>query len=172
MSSPQHRTLQAWGDLVRKASTHQGPWPSIQVWQGTADQTVAPGNAEELVRQWADVLRLPEVATETETVDGARHEIWRGADGRPALERWTVPGLGHGTPIRGDGADADQTAGIPGPHMLVGPISSTWHLAHSWGLLTQAARPAAARAGERIEPQDDGPASVIGRALRAAGVLR
>jgi poly(hydroxyalkanoate) depolymerase family esterase len=27
---------------VRRASPHKGPWPRIQVWQGSADRTVVP----------------------------------------------------------------------------------------------------------------------------------
>jgi len=26
-----------WGDLVRGASKHAGPWPRVQIWQGTSD---------------------------------------------------------------------------------------------------------------------------------------
>ena len=44
-----------WGDLVRGASRHKGPWPKISVWHGSADTTVKPMNADEIVKQWADV---------------------------------------------------------------------------------------------------------------------
>ena len=32
--------------LLRAASPHKGPWPRISVWQGSADNTVVPSNAE------------------------------------------------------------------------------------------------------------------------------
>ena len=47
------------GDLVRKASKHKGPWPKVSVWHGSADRTVNPGNANEIVKQWLDVHGLP-----------------------------------------------------------------------------------------------------------------
>ena len=66
---------------------------------------------------------------------------------------------------------ADQLAGVPAPHMLASTISATWHMAHAWGLLTQAARPAPAKPLRR-GPAPDSPSSVIERTLRAAGVLK
>ena len=50
----------ALGDRVRAASRNAGPWPRISVWQGSADHTVAPTNADALVAQWLDVHGLPE----------------------------------------------------------------------------------------------------------------
>ena len=45
------------GDLVRNASDHKGPWPKLSVWHGSADRTVNPANADEIVKQWLDVHR-------------------------------------------------------------------------------------------------------------------
>ena len=47
------------GDLVRNASHHKGPWPKLSVWHGSADRTVNPANADEIVKQWLDVHQLP-----------------------------------------------------------------------------------------------------------------
>ena len=33
---------QVWGDLVRGASTHRGPWPRVAIWHGDQDPTVKP----------------------------------------------------------------------------------------------------------------------------------
>ncbi len=41
--------------LLRAASPHDGPWPRITIWQGTADHTVAPSNAEDIAAQWRSV---------------------------------------------------------------------------------------------------------------------
>src|SRR5215207_8593007 len=39
------RSAQEWGDMVRSAaSQHNGPWPRISVWHGSADKTVIPSN--------------------------------------------------------------------------------------------------------------------------------
>jgi len=130
----------AWGDLVRRASPHRGPWPRIQIWQGTADSTVRPGNAAELVKQWTDVHGLPAAPSVTDQVDGAVHEAWCGADGTVVLERFMVPGMQHGTPLNLGAPDVDGSMGRAGPFMLDAHISSTWHQARSWGLLTAAAQ--------------------------------
>jgi feruloyl esterase len=165
-----------WGDLVRAASGHHGTFPAVQVWQGSADDTVNPGNAQELVLQWANVLGLPAQPDVTETVDGAEHQVWR-RDGRAVLERWLVPGLRHGTPILGDdgaaGMDADRSVGVAGPHMLEAGIGSTWHLARSWGLLTQAARPRAKAlpVPEVVAKPLSAAGAMIERAMKAAGLL-
>jgi poly(hydroxyalkanoate) depolymerase family esterase len=177
MRNARHRTAKEWGDLVRAASPHQGPRPAVQIWQGLADDTVHPGNAESLMLQWSNALGLPLPPSAAETVDGAHHETWRDANTRTVLERWTVPNLAHGTPIMTGGTDVDHAVGFPGPHMLAGGIASTWHIAHSWGLLTQAARtraePTARAAAARTAAHDPtGVASVIDTALRAAGLLR
>src|SRR5436309_14180754 len=47
------------GDLVRNASNHKGPWPKLSVWHGSADRTVNPANADEILKQWLDVHQLP-----------------------------------------------------------------------------------------------------------------
>ena len=168
MQQVQRHTAQAWGDKVRAASPFHGPFPAVQIWHGTADTTVNPGNANELVAQWSSVLGLSALPTGTDRIDGADHATWRGRDGRAMLERWLVPGLGHGVPVATAGSDADMMCGVPGPHMLASPIGATWHLARSWGLLTQPARPAAAPSAPK--PPTTGPASVIERALKVAGL--
>ena len=173
MGQPRRRPAREWGDLVRAASPHSGPWPAVQIWQGDADTTVNPGNADELAKQWADVMGLPEAPTAHDTIDGARHEAWL-LGGRPVLEVWRVPGLGHGTPVGTVGSDADRTAGVPGPHMLASSISASFHLARSWGLLTQAAQVraparAAAPPGGVVPPAVG---SVVEKALRAAGLMK
>ena len=40
MSQSPARSAQEWGDLERAAATHDGPWPRVSVWHGSADTTV------------------------------------------------------------------------------------------------------------------------------------
>jgi poly(hydroxyalkanoate) depolymerase family esterase len=48
---------QAWGELVRRAyPTYTGPRPSVQLWHGTADDTLSFHNFGESIKQWSDVL--------------------------------------------------------------------------------------------------------------------
>jgi feruloyl esterase len=49
---------QDWGDRVREASTHTGPFPRLSIWHGTADDTVDLVNAQEAVEQWTLPIRL------------------------------------------------------------------------------------------------------------------
>ncbi len=140
MGGRRHHSAQEWGDLVRQASSHRGPWPRIQIWQGDADSTVRPGNAAELVKQWTNVMGLSAAPSLVDRVDGAAHQAWRNASGQVVLECFMIPGMGHGTPLHPGAADLDESLGVPAPYMLDAGISSTCHMARSWGLLTAAAQ--------------------------------
>ncbi len=183
------RSADEWGNLARAASGNTGRWPTVQIWHGTADATVKPINATELVKQWTNLHSLPPAPTITDTVDGAQHEVWRGKDGAAVLELYLVPGMAHGTPLDTANTDLDHAAGRPQSHMLEAGIGSSWHIAKAWGLLTAEpevrTEPAAASepAGFKLPslpgitlpalPQiGAGPAAVIDKALRAAGLLR
>jgi poly(hydroxyalkanoate) depolymerase family esterase len=122
------------GGRVRAASEHDGAWPAVSIWQGTADNTVNPMNAEELRKQWGDVHDLPATPTVSDVVDGAAHRAWRGADGRMVLETYMIAGLGHATPIDPDAMLPDARCGEAGGHIVAAGISSTYRIAESWGL--------------------------------------
>ena len=64
------RAACAWGDLVRQASSHKGPWPRVSVWHGGADATVIPSNAAEIIKQWSDVHGVTAHPSFEATVDG------------------------------------------------------------------------------------------------------
>lgn len=177
-----------WGDLVRGASPHRGPWPMVSVWHGGADATVSPANAQALVAQWLDVHGIASGRASAEPDAGtARHRIWRDAGGRVAVESYTIPGMGHGTPIGPNVANAAERGGVAAPFILDAGVFSTWHIARSWGLVDPArvveeptARPEApVEAARPREAADSGPgwasldpAAVINRALRAAGLVK
>lgn len=120
-----------WGDHVRAASPHRGPWPRVSVWHGDADGTVTPLNAAELLKQWTDVHGLPSVPTIESEIDGHPHLIWQTADGQDVVESYTVRGMGHGVPIDPHGPDG---CGAAGPFLLDVGLSSTLQIARSWGL--------------------------------------
>ena len=125
------------GGRVREASAHDGAWPTVSIWQGTADKTVNPMNAEELRKQWADVHGLGATPTVTDTVDGAAHRAWRGDDGRMVLETYVIAGLGHATPIDPDAMLPDARCGQAAAYIVPAGISSTYRIAESWGLTAQ-----------------------------------
>ncbi len=120
-----------WGDLVRAASPHAGPWPRVSVWHGDTDKTVTPLNAEEIVKQWADVHGLRPEPTSEHLVEGHRRRVWHDAGGREVVEHFTVAGMAHGVPIDPDGTDG---CGVPAPFIVDAGISSGFHIARFWGL--------------------------------------
>jgi poly(hydroxyalkanoate) depolymerase family esterase len=125
------RSARAWGDLVRAASPHEGPWPRVSVWHGGADATVIPSNAGEIVKQWTDVHDLSSKPIE-EIVDGYPRQVWRNAAGDELIESYRIPSMAHGTPLAvGEGSDQ---CGVAGAFLLDVGISSSYHIVKFWGL--------------------------------------
>ncbi len=192
------RSARAWGERVRDASPHRGPWPRVSVWQGGADTTVVPSNAAEIVKQWTNVHGLPADPTLVDTVDGYPRQVWRNAAGEDVIESYTITGMAHGTPLAV--GDADDQCGATGAFLLEAGISSSYHIAKFWGLADPArasARPAKRPAVSPSPPlqvldggrkpkepvADAAPAhgshllpvdikSVITQALKAAGLMK
>jgi poly(hydroxyalkanoate) depolymerase family esterase len=129
-SSP--RAAGELGDLVRNASHHKGPWPKLSVWHGSADRTVNPANADEIVKQWLDVHGLPAAPMSEAEVDGYPRQIWWNADGETVIESYTITDMAHGTPL-GIG-DNDEHYGAQGAFLIEAGISSSYHIANFFGL--------------------------------------
>ena len=132
MLRPTSRSSLELGDLVRNASKHRAPWPRISVWHGSADHTVNPANADEIVKQWLGVHRLPEPPMSENEVDGHPHQVWWNADGETVVESYTIAGMGHGTPL--GKAENDQQYGKGGSFMIEAGISSSHRIASFFGL--------------------------------------
>jgi poly(hydroxyalkanoate) depolymerase family esterase len=120
------------GDLVRNASPHKGPWPKVSVWHGSADRTVNPANANEIVKQWLDVHQLPSASTSETTVDGYPYQVWWNAEGETMVESYTITDMAHGTPL--GTADNDERYGAQGAFLIEAGISSSYHIANFFGL--------------------------------------
>ena len=186
------------GNLVRKASSHAGPWPRVSVWHGSADRTVNPGNAGEIVKQWLDVHGLAAAPMSSADVDGYPRQVWWNADGETVVESYTITGMAHGTPLAISGEA--EPYGSAGKFLLEAGIASSFHIAQFFGLTKQvAARKSAkamaevpadaivtASAPKKDRSDDDGQFSprqpngrrvldinaVITRALTAAGLMK
>jgi feruloyl esterase len=191
------RSRRGWGDLVREASPHRGPWPRVSIWHGDADNTVIPSNARELIKQWTDVHGLPPSPSLKTRVDGHPREVWLGKGGEELIEAYTIANMAHGTPLAtGEG---EKVCGVPGPFLLPVGISSSYHIAKFFGIASARAsadkiatlpRPAHVETEEPVlegeiltddEPPrwQQGPkshrpdiAAVINNALRAAGLIK
>jgi len=131
------------GDLVRNASNHKGPWPKLSVWHGSADRTVNPGNADEIVKQWLDVHQLPSAPMSEGDVDGYPRQVWWNADGETIVESYSITDMAHGTPL-GIG-DNDKRYGAEGAFLIEAGISSSYHIANFFGLTEWIRRPKVAR---------------------------
>ena len=178
-------------NLVRQASdNHDGPWPTVSIWHGTGDATVAIGNMDALGRQWRAIHDISGSAATIEQGTGWEHRSWSGTDGRVLVEEWSIAGMGHGVPL--DTQSVDRV-GQAGAFMLDAGIASTAIIARSWGLLdsSREASPSATapqtsrrspvtRTPLHAMPVQSPPApgstagiqTVIEDALRAAGLMR
>ena len=181
---PSRRAL---ANKIANAADHDGPWPTLSVWHGTADTLVVPANADVIVDQWRDRIGLSEVAGAVDRVDGHPRTTWRDASGRVLIERHDIQGMGHGTPLATRG---EASCGTAGAHMLEAGICSTSRIAGSWGLTGKTVRQAAPSEATRAPatpllkpspprarpapaaPRATGVGAVIEDALRAAGLMR
>jgi poly(3-hydroxybutyrate) depolymerase len=63
------------------------------LWQGALDAVVNPANLAALETMLARALGAASAVVEP--AEGAVHAVHRDARGRPLLETWLVPGMGH-----------------------------------------------------------------------------
>ncbi len=142
------RAAHEWGDLVRRASPHKGPWPRVSVWHGSADTVVIPPNARETLKQWTDVHGLSLEGAAHGTVDGYPREIWTDSSGFERIESYTITGMAHGTPLA-TGA-RDGAYGVAGPFLLQVGISSSYHIAKFFGIVGARLRERASAANKAL----------------------
>jgi poly(3-hydroxybutyrate) depolymerase len=132
LRNPGPRCLEAHiTHLASLASSNVDHWPTISVWHGSWDHTVAPSNAHAIVRQWQVLHHVEGPPTRTELVDGYPRRVWCDASGREVIEEYSITKMGHGTPLETGGAEG---YGASGDYMLEVGISSTRHIARFWGL--------------------------------------
>lgn len=181
--------------LVRSASDHGGPWPTISIWHGSGDATVNPVNSDAIISQWCGLHGVGLEPDRTEAVDGYPRRVWRNDDDREVIEEYSITGMGHGTPLD---TLSDDGCGRSGAYMLEASISSTHRICEFWRLATDKpqtpsknALPASATLMRTttnhrppplpplaqppkiaMPPEPSGVGRVIEDALRAAGLMR
>lgn len=136
------------GDQVRAASPHRGRWPVLSIWHGSSDETVALSNADAITRQWCNVRALCEGAAIETGIAGATRRLWCDDSGLPVIERFIIPGMGHGAPVDPLGTSG-YAYGAAAPFFEDKGISSTYRIAKFWGLaslLPQFRKPASCAA--------------------------
>ncbi|MFE4798912.1 PHB depolymerase family esterase [Streptomyces sp. NPDC056708] len=132
-TGPQKLTPAQWGDKVRGSYPgYSGPWPRVAIWQGTSDYTVYPANATALRDQWTDVWGIGQTPSSTDTLPGnTTRSIYKDASGKPAVETYSVSGMGHGLAVS-PGSGTDQ-CGTTAAYFL-NAICSTYYTGVFWGL--------------------------------------
>lgn len=188
-------TDEALRALLRGASSHAGPWPTLSIWHGGDDLTVSVSNVDRIVAQWSGVHQIGATPSMATASNGHALRTWKDATGKTVIEAHIIVGMGHGTPID---AGAGRGVGIAGPFMLDVGISSTLEIARSWGLVTSlpgavtiaansepsyaAQLPGASHPAQGSQGASSRPTPITGRssnvgkviedALRAAGLMR
>ena len=127
MAQGADRSPEEWGDLVRSASSHRGPWPRLSVWHGSADHIVNPRNAEQIVKQWTNLHGLSAEPDSALQLGGYSRRIWRDETGLEVVEAYTISGMGHGVPL------AHGTGHAGAFHFDVG-LSSSSKIARFWDI--------------------------------------
>jgi poly(hydroxyalkanoate) depolymerase family esterase len=165
------------GARVRRASPHKGPWPRVQIWQGSADRTVTPGNADAIALQWAFLQGVEPTPDRVDRVHGFPRRAWLGAEGSPVIEQYEITGMAHGIPL--DAGSEGEGLGEAGAHMLDVGLSSTELIAAFFGIAPQPAEHMAHSPRSRPRmPAARGAAAANGvqelieKSLRAAGLMR
>ncbi len=134
------RSPKAWGDLVRGAAPgHNGPWPRVQIWHGTADAVVSSKNQAELVKQWTDVHGIDQTPDAKDEVESYPHEQYKDASGKVLVETFQITGKGHGTEVASSkpmdpGKSDGPKCGKSGSYIIEAGICSTYHAAKFFGL--------------------------------------
>ena len=169
-----------WGDKVRAAAPIPKRWPTIAIWHGDVDTTVTPMAAQALALQWCNVHSATQACAGPSANSRHSQVTWLRPDGSVCVALHEVAGLGHGTPIAGQGEDA---CGSPAPWILEAGLSSSREIARSWGILGVRRGPAAMPASQSRSSgkagglkmsslATSGVGETIARALRDAGLMR
>jgi poly(hydroxyalkanoate) depolymerase family esterase len=133
MGAAASKPATTWGDHVRNAFRHSGPWPKISIWHGSADDTVHISNARETTKQWINVHGLAKRPETYERSSGFTRRVWANAEGAPTVERYDISGMTHGIALGND--DNGAGYGRPGQYFLDVGVSSSRLIANFWQLL-------------------------------------
>jgi acetylxylan esterase len=125
-----NRTPQQWGDLVRGAFPgYNGPWPRMQVWHGTNDDTLQYPNFGEELDQWTNVHGVSRTPSFTDSPQFSWTRTRYGGTGTmPPVEGISVQGGSHNVLSNGMALRAVQFLGLdqdgqPPPSSPPPPIS-------------------------------------------------
>ncbi|HEY0640445.1 MAG TPA: PHB depolymerase family esterase [Pseudonocardiaceae bacterium] len=117
-----------WGDRVRAASQHTGARPKVSIWHGTADTTVRPMNAAELMQQWTNVHGTDQTPDASDSIGGHPRRVYGGV-----VETVDISGMNHGQPV--DPGTGPTQCGSATAFILDVDVCAAYHMARFWGLI-------------------------------------
>ncbi len=125
-----------WGDLVRSKgyNGYSGSWPTISIWQGSADKTVNKINQQELLEQWTNVHGIDLIPDREEKVGPNSmviHKEYHAKEGKILVETYLISGMKHGTPIA---IDSENSCGEESEYILNEGICAVRQIGLFWGL--------------------------------------
>jgi poly(hydroxyalkanoate) depolymerase family esterase len=126
-------TPSQWGDFVRQASNHSGPFPKVSIWHGSADTMVSPVNATEEMQQWTNVHGIDPMSAVHDTIKGFPHQTFTDANGNAVVETYSITGMSHGDPVD-PGIGPDQ-CGSADQFIINKHICSSFFIAKFLGLV-------------------------------------
>lgn len=118
-------TGQEWGDRVRDAYPgYSGPRPRMQLWHGSADETLHYNNFEEAIKQWTNVHGLSQTPIYTDYPSANATRTRYGDTGDLAsVEAISLDGTGHGLPMNED--EVIRFFGLNSDSPMPPPLSSS-----------------------------------------------
>ena len=103
------KTPQQWGDIARSAYPgYHGTYPKMQLWHGTADETLHYPNFGEEIKQWTDVNGVSSVPTSTDHPQPG----WTRTRYGTRVEGISLQGVGHNLMVPGMALRAIQFFGL------------------------------------------------------------
>lgn len=124
-----------WGDLVRKANpAYTGEYPKLLLFHGKDDNVVDIKNAEEIVKQWTNVLNISgNASAENEITEDVRQYIYQNSNGDSLLIYYEISDMGH--KLATDPGSSIQQGGGTGTAAKDKDFYSSYWAAHFFGLL-------------------------------------
>jgi endo-1,4-beta-xylanase len=97
------KTAQQWGDQARQMSGgRSGPFPRMQLWHGTADDTLRYPNFGEEIKQWTNLQGVSQTPSSSDSPQSGWTRTRYGGTGTQApVEGVSVQGAGHALPQSG-----------------------------------------------------------------------
>ncbi|MET0133162.1 MAG: PHB depolymerase family esterase [Kibdelosporangium sp.] len=96
------KTAAQWGDLVRAAHPgHTGARPRMQLWHGTADDTLRYPNFTEEIKQWTNVSGLSQTPTGTDSPQSTWTRTRYNSGSTVQVEAISIQGGSHNVLVNG-----------------------------------------------------------------------